>query len=634
MGILSTAAAAQTCDGRYDDAVALIDKTYSQYGTLYSGGPSGGTVGPTLEVYRMLSGLPDSGMADPRPSAPFIDPEGDYSPRFVGQTLARVLPRLSDPDFRRDTPEGSYDVEALLYRLTPIGPYAGWWLTPDAPQLTANEHVIAQYAVDDGLDWLLSVQSTSTRPHTISWHLMRYRMPQDMAAVQSNIAAHYTDTPTLPWFVAAYVVEEINRPNLRHLTERYDTLYSAVENCTASPAQYLATAIATYERLRLNDLPSDDLEQLSVMPPILRRMAAVQLAKFPLTSRWYHRAALSPDVLAALSGDPAFPAWYNYGRSLGSGNLDDLIAINEGQALDPKTYRLLNLLSADDLLAFAQARPSFPDENRTFITAAFLRLFALGRDDDAADLVSDLQNLWPNRAALIAQNWEGSGDIGIRLARVALSLPEPRTLITPYSSYSGDDVFTDNLQADYSLAFWSRARRSRDLGIAMRTGGFLTRDLAQWMQTTGSAPYTSGNVARRMFRRGIIPRDVMDDVTPPLPQNSAMSYHTLGIASWAAWDEVSRLGPDTGLANRIGREIVLNARHESGPVFRRLFGADEQTAAELELVIAQGRRMLHGEMEGQPLGQVAFDLLHRNFAGTEAANATPYWFICRERCEP
>ena len=58
-------AAGQMCDGKYADADALIKAAYRTCGTLYSGGTDYTSVGPTLEIYRLLNGLPDSGMATP-----------------------------------------------------------------------------------------------------------------------------------------------------------------------------------------------------------------------------------------------------------------------------------------------------------------------------------------------------------------------------------------------------------------------------------------------------------------------------------------------------------------------------------------------------------------------------------------
>lgn len=634
---------AQLCDGRYSGADDLLEKAYSRYGTLYSSGPNYESVGPTLEVYRLLSGLPDAGLASRRPwDQPFIDPGGDFTPQFIRETMARSLPRLHDPNFVRDTPAGSTDIEILLNVLTVIGPFAGWWLTPDAPHLTANEKVIAQYAVDDGLDWLLTVQSASARPYQIAWHLQRHTTRAEDVSLVNHAAERFGVTRSLPWFVATYLVQEGASSRMSpaaqtafgELESYYHKLNDAVASCSASPAQYVAASIASFERLRVNYQSAAALQEETRMPPILRRMAAVQLGKSVVHQNPYRANQLNFDALITLSDSTAFARWLNVGRSYRAQSLEDLIAINDGVALDPKTYRLLNLLSANDLSAFAQSRPESGDEQRTLITAAFLRMFALGRDDEAAELVTRLQNLWPERAVIISEIWETNSLQGIRLARVALALPEPRTLIVPArDSWSDRRAFEENTQSDHQLEYWTHARRSRDLPISIRSGGFLLRDLTVWMQTIGSDPYAGWASARRTYQRGIIARDVMHNIRPPLPQSSGY-YSGNGIADFAAWQELSLLGPETGLANRIGREIVVNARLETDTVLRRAFADRDVLAQELELVILQGRRMIHGDMEGQPLGKVAFELLHSRFRHTDAAARTPYWFTCQERCEP
>ena len=636
---------AETCGGRYGATDRLIELAYSNHGTLYSGGPDYQSVGPTLEIYRLLSGLPDSGMATPRPGdAEFVDPAGGdfFSPQFVGETMMRVLPRLHDPSFRRDRPEGSTDIEVLLNRLTVIGPYSGWWLTPDAPHLSEAERVIAQYAVDDGLDWVLSVQAASARPFQTSWHLQRHSMPRGTAVLMDHAAQRYQATGSLTWFTATHVVREggiWNAPQetqaaLTALDSRFTQLRRAVADCSATPAEYAAVSIATYERLRFNPHGPDEFDNAMDMPPVLRRMAAIQLAKLAMTRRGRYGNFPSHEELQALAGDPAFAPWNNVGRSIRANDIDALIAIHQGVSLDPKTYRLLNLLSVDDLLLFAASRDDGSDDQRALTTAAFLRLYALGRDAEAADLVDDLQRLWPEWAQGIREVWDESAPQEVRLARVALSLPDQRTLIVPpRNDNNGNGAFVDTAQSDYRLEFWFRARRSRDLPISIRTGGFLTRDLSIWMRHIGSNPYAMYSASRRTYRRGIIERNVMDDVTPPVPQSGGY-YYGLGIAGFADWDELAQLGPQTGLANRIGREIVQHARLSTDTIIKRLLADREMLARELELVVQQGRVMIHGEMHGKPLGQVAFELLHDRFARTEAAARTPYWFICRERCEP
>lgn len=66
----------------------------------------------------------------------------------------------------------------------------------------------------------------------------------------------------------------------------------------------------------------------------------------------------------------------------------------------------------------------------------------------------------------------------------------------------------------------------------------------------------------------------------------------------------------------------------------RAFPAQPALARDLEMVIRQGRDMIHGDMRGRPLGQVAFQILQDRLDGTNVAERNRCWFICREQCEP
>ncbi|MEO0991502.1 MAG: hypothetical protein AAFX00_11185, partial [Pseudomonadota bacterium] len=209
---LASASQAAVCDGRYAAVTLLIEQSYKDFGTLYSGGPNYGTVGPTLEVYRMLRRLPDAGMAQRRDrTAAFVDPAGNLSdPAFAEDTLHRSLPRIHDPDFRRDRPEGSTDSEVLLNVYTVVGPYPGWWLTPEAPHLTEVQRVIASHGTDDALDWLLTVQAASHRPFRISWTLHAYRdgRSEGSRALLAHALRRLDETDDLTWLIAAFLSQE------------------------------------------------------------------------------------------------------------------------------------------------------------------------------------------------------------------------------------------------------------------------------------------------------------------------------------------------------------------------------------------------------------------------------------------
>lgn len=657
IAIWCSAVAADPCNGRYNSAAGLIERAYSNQGTLYSGGAAYSSVGPTLEIYRMLVGLPDSGMASAQSrTLPFKDtprPPGPRDPAFTHTSLRTSLARIHDPNFQRDGKGWTTDSEVLLNDLTVIGPYPGWWLTPDAPHLTTIEKVIASHAKDDALDWLLSVQAASARPFKLAWRLQT-NFRDGRAAASRILLAHaldrYAETQSLAWFLAVHLaredwswehrLSETQRDTLRSIHRRQIQLNASVAECTASNADYVAFSVGSFEGLRLSSnrySPRADLESAALMPMILRRMAAVQLAKVSMNDLWRRKNHLTPETILALYSDPQFHSWLNVGRSYRARSLSDLVTINAGVALEPKTIRFLNILSVDDLLTFASSRQEFPKEYRDLKTVAFLRLIAMERDAEAADLVNDIAVLWPEQHDALKAAWAQNGTLGYRLVKVALVLPEPRTLLVPrWNSWADHGDFSKTLHLDRGLAYWASIRRSLDLPVSIRTGGFVTRDFRVWMTANGGSRFSDVSATRRNWRRGFRYPDPLIGLEVMPNRNLGLFYrwNGRGPALFAGWDELSQLGPETGLANRIGRELILNSRAQTSNRLRRLFVDKEELASEMAFVIQQGRRMISGEMEGRPLGQVAFEVLHGPLAKTEAALRTPYWYICKERCEP
>ncbi|WP_341368254.1 hypothetical protein [Yoonia sp. BS5-3] len=639
----SQVVSADVCDGRYAAPAALIDAAYSKYGTLYSGGMNYESLGPTLSLYRLMMGLPDAGLMEPADRGlAFLDPP----PTSVSAVLARSLARMRDPDFRKVTPEGQTDSEVLLNVYTTIGPFPGWWLTPDAPHLTETERVIALFAHDDVLDWLLTIQAASARPHTISWGLQSGFRDGRSAAMRGLLVhalQRYQDKTSLPWLLAVMHMRE-DRRHMAYLSPELRTVFSQAEAhvsalgtqvgaCDATDAEYAAFAIARYEQERFAiaswRAEPHAVDTLHYLPAILRQQAAVELAKIEISGLYYGWnpmwSHLSADDLRRLADDPRFDSWLNAGASYRAGSVGALVDINADVPLHRDTIRLLNVLSADDLLHFARQRDAYPDEQRGLTTAAFLRLVALGRDDDAAEIVPEIMSLWPRRQELLEAAWARDGTLGYRLVMVALSLPAPRVVIA-----LADDI---PLQTNGD-SFWTSARVSRDLPLSIRTGAFLTADFRNWMGSVGTISWMGYRVKQRAYRRGMTLPDPLTGKFTPLPETLGL-YHRdhLGLAGFAAWDELAQLGPQSGLANRIGREIIANARAQTSS-WRRFFADQEALAQELEMVIWQGRRMIHGDMEGRPLGQVAFALLHDRLGQTGTAQRVRYWYICRERCEP
>ncbi|MGB0901166.1 hypothetical protein [Halocynthiibacter sp.] len=650
---LATAAFADHCDGQYQRAQHLLDQTYSRYGTLYSGGYYNGSVGGSLEIYRLLSGLPDAGMTAPhgwQNQRSFTDPAylsryGQSAAKGASLALMRNLPRISDPDFQRDTETTKTDPEIILNNLSPSGPWPGWWLTPDALGLSAVERVIARYAFDDALNWLLTVQNASVHSDN-DWHIRSRHGPSSMASnhrVWRHALQMFSDNGQLTWFVAAWVnragynylrdhVSEDVAHQITALREHQDTLGKAVESCNASEDEYTAWAIARLEQLRLSTYSGETPKNMDLLPDHMRDIAAVHQAQYLISNpRRGDNAESNLQALQSLATNQGFPhersetsfaSWLNAGRSYRANDIQELIDIHAGVPLHSTTWRLLNVLSVDDLVRFSASRTDFPGEQRNILQVAFLRLYALKRDEEALDLIPRLAELWSEdeRFQLTAP-LQSSAPLEWQLTQVAQLLPHPSLRLGIWHQWEGW------YGRNQSPETWAHRRTTPDLPLPLRIGEELRNDLDRWLT---QSPVLRHSPQRRQQQRGYA---IIRPATGLLPHHQAdIEDNPAGISGFAAWDEISRLGPETGLSNRIGHEIILNAQRKTSNIVNRLWANDEALAADLRNVIWQARRMKTGNMEGRPLGQVAFRLLHKRFPETDAARQTPYWYICQWVC--
>ena len=671
--LAATHANAEICNGAYTDAAALLDHTYQQYGTLYSGGFNNRGVGGTLEVYRLLSGLPDAGMTGERPwdiGLDYVDP--GYLRRYdapaaerIGLALMRNLPRISDPEFQRDTATTTTDPEVILNLVLSVGPWPGWWLTPNSRFLPEAQHTVAQFAYDDGLDWLLSVQAASAYSEA-SWQLARYREPAPMERnhmVYVHGLDRFAETEDLTWLVAAVAndsrsgywgsptkLSPHHRAIADRIRQRIDGLSDLVEDCRASDAQYAAFAIAQLERLRVFSGYSGKAEllaSLQKLPNVMRDIAAIRLAKSHVaytddySSPWKRISLSEIESLAVGTSleqyynpvENAFHSWMNVGRGLRTHSLQELIDLNTGVILHSSTRMLLNLLSAQDLITFARSRDGFPSDERMLFTRGFLRLFALGRDNEAAVLIPELAKLWPQHADDITETWQGSGSQAWRLTQIAGSLPMSELGmeigLARWSGAMGWYVQSgaQDSTTPFSMQNWAQRRETPDLPRNIRSAAVAERLLDNWLKAVPASPYGPQDRAKNRNIEFAYPHD------PVFPQTVDWTYSDGGgLVDYIAWEELAQLGPETGLANRIGREIIQRVRQETSNPIKRLWADEDALAGQLRDVIFQARYMETGTVNGEPLGQVAFRLLHNRFADTDVARQTPYWFVCRDRC--
>lgn len=671
------------CGGKYDHARDLLDRTYEHYGTLWSGGFRKNGAGETMDVYRLLRGLPDAGFSQPlifrESDGTYLDGYTfrDYPTDEIGVGIMRSLVRLSDPEFQTVIGRTIADPHVWLNIHTSVGPYPGWWLTPNAPHLSNKQKAIAAYAYDDGLQWLLTTQTLSALPHTLAWtggpwHPATFE--KNIEVLHKDALGKFSETGALQWYVAAHL--SMTRQSWRRwnkspeedkawtkLHAMQDELVARVTDCRASPAEYTAFSLAEVSLFKNWELgwvrrgkavpytqTSKALRtsRIAMIPNGMRKVAATQLTKKYVRQQNSPLDYFNKNIpnIADVYGAANFDAWKATGESYFADNIDQLIAIHAGKRLDPKTYRLLNVLSVDHLVTFANSRESRPDEYRVLITAAFLRYVALRRDDAAVSLIQTLDENWPELK--IAKMWKGRATEMHGLMQIANALPNSRTLIVPpVYDWSTTGVFENNFQSDFSLRRWSLVRRSKDLPLSIRTGGFLNRDYAHWRRSIGGSANSDGNAHRRAIRRGFTTQFGSISFSHYGSQTSALMPTTEprfyirhwrhlpeGLPNWAAWDELHQLGPETGLANRIAIETIKHVRVKTDTRWNRLWAGKEELAQELRDVIFMARRMISGDFEGRPMGQVAFELLHGRLGNTDVAAKTKYWFVCEQRCEP
>lgn len=166
---LVPAALAAPCDGRYDEARALVDSAIVKYETLYSGGLHHhglDTVGATLDLYRLWRDLPDIELRTvrmPHYGEPGFGWDWNALPADAIWERGESLLHGEERGEREARVFASWGPDAL----TSAGPAPDWWLRPDAfDGLRPAQRWVAEVApTTPVLDWLqvlLAASNTST----------------------------------------------------------------------------------------------------------------------------------------------------------------------------------------------------------------------------------------------------------------------------------------------------------------------------------------------------------------------------------------------------------------------------------------------------------------------------------------
>ncbi len=629
----STATAQSICDGQYAQAGALLDAAYSQNGTLHAGGNywhRRDNIGVTLDIYRLLQGLDDLNLR----RAETIYQEFPDDPLLEESSVHAAFTRLL-PTFQRATElsdDDAYLIATTADMITTSGPAFGWWLTdPPLQELTERERATRDLAREEPLvNWLQYIMAASDAPWAYGWHLSSGRASNSEAQAYQALASRafddYRAGDGLAWAVAGLSLMSHNAPAMISLSEDW---FDDVTDCGADAATYAAYAIARFEILRAQgSIHSADAD---VLPSEMRRLAFEQLSMGALLNAHRdHQPFGSAEALATLAPDDTARHWANVGHSFRAATIEELIDIHASAPLDPRSFRLLNILSADNIVAFANADGRHDDDRRILLSAAAARYFALGQDDAAAALL-------PEIAALSAEDSDGLDAIlsarhpkDRRIALFLLALPDPATWITA-------DLGPYDWSPDIALTQRIRTKRGLDLPFELRSASYLQRDLEVWLRLPsrwdayfGMRGASLGYIDRAHWR-GVQPNAPrrIPQIPPQSPDAQGME-----LAHLIAWDELARLGPSHGVAWRISNVVVDWAETDSDRLFFRLFTQSEDIADALEQVIAlQARNAMASRADGKPPGQRAFELLNRRYYDTAAAARSVVWQRCSNRCD-
>ncbi|MES2436341.1 MAG: hypothetical protein V4586_21210 [Pseudomonadota bacterium] len=658
------------CEGKYTAAAEMVDLSVGWFGTLYSGDYASGIgrdVGATLDLYRLWHGLPDYGFRDGAdlykpawmkhqpPGGPFVGHyyshryEPGFGPEWADFALNHALPYALAPN-ETYLSAGPRDwVASTLDVLTVPGPSPDWWFNPDrAAELSDTEVVVAWHAQrSDLVDWLLGTTVQSAYPIFAADQIQdqRWRRQPNEFGWQSMLRfdgfgqrywAKYLASGRMEWAVLAMLFPLTTEQNVAA-----DKLFAhwtdGVRDCSASPAEYAAFATVHYDRSARNVWAKNAPEPVDLIKLFPERMRnamiaraargilARQTADQSWPSGWRTDDAVRQD-LAALAQVQRGERWGNYLlssiRLLFVETVEDvanLIALN----LNIQNSRLIDLLSAANLRVLAADQRLPLDKRSDLARVAFLRLFALGRIPEAESALQDYLVLRPTVRFAVESAMAKAVEPEVKLALAALTMPELSVRVSVYSRGFGPDY------PNFTAYFNRNEIFSADLPDWLRTGGGLQVDVERWLQVGqfwfAQKGYTQSGMWRLHDRRMEIalPEPRFVGFPPQGPNDPGVPFGRL-----VALDELGRLGPDTGLSQRLSEVVIAWVEAGSDTLPELILQQNGAMPQALRQIVQLNRYRTRGDVGGVFAGKAAFRLLHDRFPLSAAARATPYWYKC------
>ena len=625
----------------------MLDAAYGKYQTLYSGGlhwRSLDDVGATIDLYRLWRGLPDLQFRTVRRYQFGIGKEDPFyyygewrqKDNWAQAALVHSLPLVLGSDRAELTERQKYIAAVSADLTTAQGPSPDWWLQGgQQTELTAGLQKTREMAQSEPfVDWLQTTLAASDAPWAIVWYLgpgRRNQNPANQNPAYRNLYNHalarYKAGDGIEWAVAAAHFMGGTTHSQTDISDLMTLWKDTIRSCTATPSQYAAYAVMRFEWMRRYGNTTNQSDR-DLLPQSMRKVIAQNVAmRGILYSSRGRNVPRIPTEAMILVDDLTFLAWLNIARTYTSDSIEELISVHENALLAPKTMRALNVLSVDDMIRFARSDWRLPEDRQNILATAFARLVALGRFEDAKQLVPELGEIHPDHAEKIQSIMSMNAPLDVRLSLLVLQIPGISTWLT-----GGASTFAD----DWAIRLRNRSKRGIDLPVEFRAASFLQRDLETWLQRPERWQSVGLQKFSRMYRRH---RPFTSYPQPPryvripriIPEGPR--YSTFGFLNLIAWDEISQLGPRNGLSRHISLTLIHWADNGTRNRLKQWFAPNDEMAAALRRIVYLYRSNDMGTYSGKPIGKIAFELLHSRFPDTKAAQTTQSWYPCTALCE-
>lgn len=618
------------CESKYTRAANAVDAAHDLYGTVYSGGNHFRSLNPglkkTIDLYRVMQGFAPLEIKGDQKHYNFD--MSDLKPTASSLTKALRLMTWSDPDMSE---KEMRDYIIFLDLLTSYGPADDWWLRPEdynttqanrgryfldrMPREEAVEHarthitpaqrIVADFTKrHDELNWLQSALILSTNTHP--WGSSTHKTPSQERA---NLLSHIEEKALGGDFNRAWLAllshhqfyDRTIPPSLDNIQKK---IAADIENCSASPAHYAALVSGNYP---ISDaaMPSQHLE-LNLQ---------IQARKLTVESQ---------------------------NNSFDGGYYAQISALRE-RSRQKERFVLPLIYAAPNLEAIEDAIHPKSRATRPLLVLS-------GRD---------LENISPGAAFTRHVSMKRPAEAKRVLDKVLFERPELKSSLV--------DILDSNLPNDIQMALvvlrqkclshlisrFCTAEQSSTLGHLHRNinqsysnGEFLQREFESWLypdsanydfSDTKNAYYRQHQIGSERYhpihnrrrsttRSGARPSKVSQNrylpATPNYKQNVIASLTNsaipkTGLMALADWDEFKSITGGRRLTRAISLDIINWAR--SAP-------KDAFMAEALHRVVRLNKHEDGGDVDGQPIGKVAFEILHQNFPHSDWKNRTPYWW--------